>query len=86
MKTIWKYHITYGQNEYEMPKDAKILSAQLQHNEFCVWALVDPEKEKEIRTIEIFGTGLPFNVSDGKYKFIDTIQHGWFVGHIFEII
>lgn len=90
MKTIWKYIIYYGQNEYEMPKGAKILSAQLQDDNICIWALVEPENEKEVRIIEIFGTGWPLDLvntkDEDKYKFIVTIQRGGFVQHLFEII
>jgi hypothetical protein len=85
MKTIWKYEIRTEENVYEMPKGAKILSAQLQGGKICIWALVDTEVEKEIRIIEVFGTGLAFKVKKN-WVYIGTVQVGWFVGHVFEIL
>jgi hypothetical protein len=85
MKAIWKYVITYEETSYEMPKGAQILSVQIQGKDICVWALVDTAEKKTIRHIEMWGTGMPFNV-DKKYSFIGTVQYGWLIFHVFEII
>jgi len=57
MKTIWKYTLSPDDSEFEMPKDAVVLSVQVQNNEPQLWVLVDPDAEKEKRTFRIYGTG-----------------------------
>ena len=78
--------LTDGQN-ISFPKDAEFLSVQVQDGNICLWALVDPEAETEIRFIEIFGTGSPVLYDMGvSRKHISTFQMdaGLFVYHAFE--
>ena len=76
MQTIYKYTIEVTDDQkIEMPKGAQILTVQVQGNEVCLWALVDPDLKKELRHIEVFGTG--HNVSDDERTYIGTFQlHG----------
>lgn len=89
-KAIWKFKLKIDDKQsIEMPKGAQILSAQVQHNILCIWALVDVDAEKEQRTFEIFGTGNPvpdYVDAEHNYKFIATFMYydGGFVGHLFE--
>lgn len=88
MKTIWKFplRITDAQT-IEMPDGAEILTAQFQGDELCLWVMVDSEKPKRERVIEIFGTGNPIWVDMGvQRKFIATAQQPDMplVWHIFE--
>jgi hypothetical protein len=84
-RTIWKYplEITDTQNVM-MPEGAEILSAQMQGDALCLWALVNPEAPKQRREIEVLGTGNP--APDAKRRYISTTQmHGGaLVWHIFE--
>ena len=85
---IWKYQleVTDGQN-ISMPKGAEILTVQVQDGSPCLWALVDPKAETEIRFIEIFGTGNPVLSDIGaSRKYISTFQmlEGRLVLHAFE--
>lgn len=89
-KVIWKFSIdTQPYTEAEMPKGAEILTVQSQFNEPEIWALVDPEKEKETRRFAIIGTGheIPDVVSRNFKKYIGTYQldNGNFVFHVFEL-
>ena len=87
-KVIWKYKLRAVEKQcLAIPKGAEILSVQLQGNNACLWALVNPEEEKEIKTIGIFKTGNPI-ATDRQCKFIDTIQlyNGELVFHVFELI
>lgn len=90
MKTIWKYELNFEEfTKIEMPKGAEILTVQTQYNKPCLWALVDPEVEKETRTLELIGTGMKVYQDDGyERKYIGTYQYqkGEFVGHVFEYI
>lgn len=89
MKIIYKYPLkTTGIQSIMMPKNANILTAQVQNDIPCLWAVVEPEKELEERHIITYGTGHPFTESNGKHKYIATYQlaGGGFIGHIFEFI
>jgi len=92
-KTIYKYStIENGFQErfkISMPKGAEILCIQIdkKNNHPTIWALVDPNEEKEERHFELFGTGHPIPMDMGiERKYIGTYQYqkGEFVGHIFE--
>ena len=87
MKAIWKYNLKIGHTMLVMPKDAEILSLQVQHNQPCLWALVDTEAEREEVLLTTFGTGHPINEDEiSNTKFIGTYQleDGAFVGHVFK--
>lgn len=87
MKTIWKFALLQTDNQLvTMPTGAEILTAQIQDNWICLWAIVDSEtNERERRAIEIFGTGHPMRQDIGvSRKYIATAQQGELVWHVFE--
>jgi len=82
IKQIWKYKV---ENVIEMPKEAEILSVQIQNGQMfnaCIWVKVNPENELEKREFEVIGTGHSFEDSNKQY--IGTYQDGPFVWHLFE--
>lgn len=87
-KSIWKFGLeTTDNQEIEMPIGAEILTVQTQHEQPCLWALVHPSAEKEIRHFEVFGTGHEVSYPTGTdRKYIGTYQlHGGsLVFHVFE--
>jgi len=85
MKTIWKFELM---NVIEMPKGAKILSLQTQDDTPYIWALVDPDVEKEKRIFSINGTGHPLIYFTAEDNYIGTYQlpYRGLVWHVFEII
>lgn len=84
MKTVWKFQLRWtDQISVQMPESAKILSAQIQNGEICLWALVFPENTTESRRFRISGTGHPITE---KVEFIDTVQVDGLVFHVFEVI
>jgi hypothetical protein len=83
MKRIYKYEFKEG--SIEMPIGAKILSIQNQDDRLYIWALVDTDAECEFRYFTIVGTGHDFPEAD-EFNYINTIQDGPFVWHIFELI
>ena len=87
---VWKYEIKPNKVIVEMPKDAEILTVQNQHGRVCIWALVNPENEKEKRHFEVYGTGYDIFIYgfDTKLKYINTFQlfSGDLVFHLFERI
>lgn len=87
METIWKFPLLItGMQEVEMPKGAKIISTGTQAEVVCLWAIVDPEAEKEKREIAIVGTG--HQMPDRALSFIGTTQmHGGaLIWHVFEVV
>lgn len=73
MKTIHKYKldITDFQN-VSMPSLHKVLSAQEQNGEICVWAWVNTETPSVNKIFAVFGTGNPVDIEG--WRFIDTVQ------------
>jgi hypothetical protein len=86
MKTIWKFAIpVVNPAMIRMPKGAEILTVQRQGDQACLWAIVEPEAEKEQRYFIIEGTGNPIHEEDGvTRKYIGTFQAPQFVWHVFE--
>lgn len=88
MKTIYKYplEITDFQG-LQIPKGSEILSAKCQNNSLVLYAGVSAE-EKELREIQIIGTGNPvYSDLKTKRRFIDTvIMPNGLVWHVFERI
>ena len=91
-KAIWKFKLeTEGYQTIQMPEGAEILVLQVQFEEPCLWALVDPSDDViEVgRHIEIIGTGNPMTeLEHGHHKYIGTYQQyqGQLVLHVFEHI
>lgn len=87
MQTIWKYVVPEGRDYFSMllPKEAKILTLQMQNDVLCLWALVDQINETERRNFRMFGTGHPFDMREG-FTYIGTFQllDGKLVFHMFE--
>lgn len=87
-KSIWKFQLeTTDYQTISMPKDAEILTVQTQGDTPCVWALVNPEAEKEDRNFEVFGTGHKVPVDMGvmrEYVATYQLQGGSLIFHVFE--
>ena len=87
MKVIWKYILNRVVKEtVDLPEGAQILKVEMQHGEFCLWALVDTRKKSEQRKIIIRGTG--YEVEYDNVKFISTfkVEGDRFIFHAFEVI
>ena len=86
MLTIWKFPLRVDDDvRVPMPRGAQVLAVQEQHGAPCIWALVDPEAQKDLRHFRIVGTGHPFEEADA-YRHLGTFQmHGGaLVFHLFE--
>jgi len=81
---IWKYTLEcIDEQTLLLPKNAKILTVQIQNGKLQLWALLNPKAAIETRYIYIFGTG--YDIPDHiRLKYISTVQIGIFVWHIFE--
>ena len=84
---IWKFPLEITDRPIAlMPDGAQILTAQMQEQTLCVWALVDPSAPRRIREFEILGTGN--RVPEAKRRYISTVQmmDKPLVWHVFEIM
>lgn len=83
MTTIYKYPIgRTDQQIVAMPQGARILTAQVQDQQLCLWAEVDPALAKEPRTICIVGTG--HAIPAGPLLYLTSVLDGPFVWHVYE--
>jgi hypothetical protein len=83
MSTIYKYVLSQPYQGVSMPNGAEILSVQLQGENVCLWAKVNPSEPMRIRNIWMFGTGHPLPEMTN-LVFIGTVQVGQLVWHFFE--
>ncbi len=76
-------HRNLDPTDFEMPYGAKVIDAQIQGADICLWAICDPEEQKQTRRFAIVGTGhrLPSFSTH-----VATVQDGQFVWHIFEVV
>lgn len=83
-RVIYKYSIKPLASlvDVQMPFGAHILTAQMQGDVLCLWAMVNPEAVTVSRHIEIIGTGNPFTESHRRH--IATVQDGPWVWHVFD--
>lgn len=88
ISAIWKYQLVVAQTQVLMlPMGAKILDAQMQHDQLCIWAQIDMQHKNflERRTFEIFATGQEI-VGRGHMQHITTFQpKSGLVFHLFEV-
>ena len=55
---IWKYALEVeDEQSILMPCGARLLCVQVQNEQPCLWALVDPGSQREFREIYTVGTG-----------------------------
>jgi hypothetical protein len=87
MLQVYKYRLpqVIGVTELLMPKDADVISTELQDGELVLWALVDKAKENETRFFRTILTGEEVPRKD-VIRFIGTVlaYNGKYVQHIFE--
>lgn len=90
-KQIWKFVLNRADRQtIKMPHGAHVISVQMQktgpyelHGTPCLWAIVEPNEEKEDREFLFIGTGHDFDEEDASV-YIGTIQDGPLVWHVFE--
>jgi hypothetical protein len=89
MKTIHKYPLQIIASQVViMPRGGEIIAVQTQGQVPCIWAMVDPDNDVEMRIIEMFGTGDTIHDKQGKRRYIGTFQikSGESVFHAFEYV
>jgi hypothetical protein len=83
MKTIFKYELSLNRTELQLPKNAKVLTAQLQEGVFCIWVMLDQGFVTYVPWFfDVYGTGHNMPSDPGDY--VATAQMGPFVWHVFD--
>jgi len=86
-KEIWKFQLEKpGVHDISIPIGSELLTVQVQQGIVCLWAIVEPNAEKVLRSIEVVGTGVPID-REARMKYIGTIQlySGSLVFHVFDL-
>jgi hypothetical protein len=83
--TIHKYPLEMADEfTIDMPKDARILSVQMQRGVPMIWALVDTTEKEVSHRFALRGTG--HDCSGLYYAFVGTFQTGnGLVFHLFDL-
>ena len=86
-RAIWKFTLPVRAEPtmLAMPIGAHVLSVQTQQDEVRLWALVDPNEDREDRRFIVVATGQSFDPSDKTY--LGTVQTGGGVRvfHVWEV-
>lgn len=85
MIAIWKFPIPViiDEQDITMPAGAKILSCKVQNGVITLWARVYTHHQTETRRVYIVGTGNPMESVPVTAEFIDSVEYGFFIWHIF---
>jgi hypothetical protein len=82
MKTIYKYKLSEGLNELEIPY-IKILGVIYQGFTPTIYAIVDTENPNKKLQVAVIGTGWEIEDNIISSNYIGTITNGVFVWHVF---
>lgn len=85
--TVWKFPLHQHKQRLMLPNGSKILSVAMQHGVPMLWALVNPEQDKQTE-IHVFtrATGQEFDAEPDtaiNFHFIGTVLDGPYVWHFF---
>lgn len=84
MKVIYKYNLSVTDTQdLEIDYKAKILDVQIQDGHLNLWALIDTNRGKGVKTIRIFGTGHGI-AGNLQLTHLATVQDRGYVWHVFE--
>jgi hypothetical protein len=83
MKTIWKFKLT-PVSALHIPAKGKLMTVQVQREEPCLWVLVDPNAQTELRVFDTYGTGHNLPENPGTYVATFQTNNGHLVWHVFE--
>jgi len=85
--TIHKFPVVPGRFKLSLPRGARILDVQMQHDEPQMWVLLDEDDFKTERQFFVMGTGHKIEgarYDDLRYCGTFQMQGGKLVWHVFE--
>lgn len=87
MRKVWKFPVQLDDRvNVRLPMGSTILTVDMQADELCLWALVNPDQRiHEVRTLRIAGTGHP--ITDEAVDHLGTffLHDRALVFHVFEV-
>jgi len=84
---IWKFPLAVTNfQQVSMPVGAKILALQVQREQPCIWALVDPVALRENINVETFGTGHRIDSMEREYIGTYQLVDGNLIFHCFKLL
>lgn len=85
MKTIWKFVVRLSEEPtfISMPKVSDIKHVDVQGEDICFWAEVNPTSRKVTRTFKVHATGHPV---DPYEEYLGSAQMPPFVWHVYEVL
>ena len=87
VKSIWKFALKEDDFQtVSMPPQSKVLTAQVQNENVCIWALVDPNDSQRFDyPVWVHGTGHPVvdAAIQGRYVASVQLEGGALVFHVF---
>jgi hypothetical protein len=87
MTIIYKYVMESSEMVLELPLNSKILTAQMQDNEICIWILryVNEPKTEKIKIVAL-NTGRETNYAFMELNYINTCtSSNGIVWHVFQV-
>lgn len=82
---IHKYELQItDEQRIEMPRNATLLSVQMQRDKMVLWASVNINEPIRSRVIRIHGTGQSIDGESTFDLYVGTVQNGPFVWHVFD--
>lgn len=81
-RTIWKFILEPGKPV--MMPSACVLSVHAQHDQICIWAMVNPDTPLSPRHFNVFGTGHPLPEVPGNFLGTVLLHGGDLVMHVYE--
>ncbi len=84
---IWEFEVYVSEylQHIKMPKGATFLYVQEQDGQPLMWWMLNPSKEKEMRSFRIVGTGHP-TIRAERDTHLGTFQQPPFAWHLFEVL
>ena len=87
IRKVFKYALKIGGiTNLKLPKGAQALHVDVQGSLPQLWALVDPEAEKQKRCFLFVATGQPIERADLRHVSTFMMDGGKFVFHVFEVL
>lgn len=85
MKKIYKYTLEVTDTQtLEMPNGSKLLTIQNQNNDIVLWVECDPNAKLVNYNFLIIGTGFELPLLSNQQDYLDTVQIGRLVWHIYS--
>lgn len=82
-RAVWKYELPFDINQVSMPEGARVLDVQATRGVPTIYALVDPEAPRRVRTFRRVVTSEVFE--GDVHDYVASVRGGVHVWHIFEV-